>query len=415
MKFTEYVIVEKTGVLIDPLGFLKPSRDLQDLIFEQFTVLTHHPSYHGMLCAASQWLGAKGHQPDSTGYARRFRRLEIVWGLMNAAMDQPILNVRKYQQLGAESVRLAAIPTGHPIFQKLAYGTLGHYRRPSIAWGLLDPKGRALTASGTALARGFSCRHGQDLDAILSRWENGDAFQSQDLARGGQAFHLHAEPSTKERAAWRGVIDAWTAKRPETAPVWADPVPISRLDAFQASPGAYCAQYDWLADRYPSLGAQVGAIHTFERLSGAIQFVFDRRLAALAFDAPASLQRYVADDTLADAIVDLAAKTTRHDAGRLFATLAVTKKRFADVEAVIVQHHTAHQRAKGVSPYFDASGVLVKDKVAPAEVAEVMEDLEALPDVERQLDRLQYRSRRDWHFRRCTTYHAHAWAGGHAA
>lgn len=413
MKFSEYVIVEKVGVLIDPLGFLKPSRALQDLLFEQFTVLTNHPSYHGVLCTASQVLEKMGLTPGDAGYARRFRRLEILWGLMNAEKNDSVINVRKYKQLIGERMSAHDFPPSHSIYQRLGYGTLGHYSRPSIAWGLLDPKRRSVSAAGAELAAAFSHRGGQDLAAWLVRWEGGEEIDIRALARGGDAFHLLAEPTFRERAAWRGMIADWTARHPATAPIWANPVPRETLDGFQDSAAAYCAQYEWLADRYSSLQSQLVAIHSFERLSGAIQFVFDLRLASLEFDADAKLRQDFDEENLAHAIVDLAALAMNFDAGRLFATLASTKKRYADVQEAIALHHCAHQRSKGVSPYFEGGDVLVKDKVSPKEVGEVLEDLAACADVEEKLDRLQYRSRRDWHFRRCNTYHG--WAEGQQA
>lgn len=413
MKLSEYVIVENASVLIDPLGFLKPSRALQDLLFEQFTVLTNHPSYHGMLCTASQVLEKTGLTPRDAGYARRFRRLEILWGLMNAEENDSVINVRKYKQLIGERMSARDFPPGHSIYQRLGYGTLGHYGRPSIAWGLLDLKERKLTAAGSELAVAFSRRGGQDLAALFGQWERGEEFDIQALARGAGAFHRLAEPAARERAAWRGLIAAWTARHPASAPLWKDPVPHETLEGFEASAAAYCAQYAWLSERYPSLQPQVAAIRSFERVSGAIQFVFDLRLASLAFDADAKLRQGFDGEDIAHAIVELAAPAMNVDAGRLFATLAMTRKRYADVQEAIASHHCAHQRSKGVSPYFEGNDLLVRDKVSPKEVGGVLEDLAACAGVEQKLDRLQYRSRRDWHFRRCSTYHG--WAEGQRA
>lgn len=416
MKFSEYVIVEKPGVFIDPLGFLKPSRALQDTLFRQFTVLSNHPAYHGVLCAIWQSCDDAGVRPGANNHALFFRQLELFWGLMNAAQGGSVINVNKYKQLLAHRMGIKRIAADHSIFQRLAYGTLGHYSRPSMEWGLLSDSGRALVDDGHRLAHAFSNRSGMDFIAEMNRWRRGEEFSLERLAKLGEVFHLTASASQVERAAWRDILAKRMKREPQTRALWDAPLPLDEMAEADKSAAAYCSYQAGLTQRYGAMADRLHVVQTFERLSGAVQFVFDLNLASLQFRDGAELQPLSDPEDLAHAIVELATKAVSMgvvDAGRLFFSLAATRRRYADVCDVIAQHHWSHQRSKGVSPYFDATGLLIRDKVQRAEMGATLEALEHAPTSQARMDLLHYRSRRDWHFHRCRTYHD--WAHGAAA
>jgi hypothetical protein len=420
MYLSEFVVVERAGTFVDPLGFMRPAGALQDTLFKQFTVLSNHPAYHGMLCVIWEFLREAGAAPGKPDFARKFREVEIFWGLLNAIQGNPILNVRKYTRLLAEGeFALGKVSRQHAIYARLGYGTLGHYTQPSILWGLVEPKGNALSEIGRKLAGAARWRSKLDLNSWLTRWANGESFQPAHLAEVQRAHHLLGEPADGERSSWQEVISQWTNRQPHTAPLWTDPVPFSELDAALASHGAYSAHHAALADRYPSLGSRIMALRDFERLTGAIQLVFDLKLAHLQFSQKLPVKFPAVLDELPAAVVDLARRAS--STGRtfepraLFSTLASTEPSYRAIEQVVSDHHIAHQRGKGVSPFFDQSGLLVKDKVSSAELGPLVETLADEQSVETCLDRLQYRSRRDWHFRRCRVYHDWAYGQGEQA
>lgn len=413
MKFSEYVTTERAGILVDPLGFLRPSRALQNTIFKQFTVLTNRPGYHGFLCMAWKLLEDSGHPVGSANFSRKFREAEIFWGLLNAAQGTPILNINKYKSLLDDRLSLKNVRSGDAIYSRLAYGTLGHYSQPSIAWGLIETSGRMLSTQGVTLARAASVRNKLDFADWLAGWRDGKEFTREEVVDVQQAFHLLAAPSKKEQVVWQELISGWTELHPHTHALWSHPLAQEELDEADQSTQAHCAFHQELPNQYPGLKSEMQALTRFERLCGAVQFIFDMKLSALEFEISPLLPAPGRLDELASAIVELAQVNSRCNGfqpGRLFATLAAAPARYEQLEEVIISHHVSHQRNKGVSPFLEGSRLLVKGKVESKELGDVLEALADCETVNTQLDRLQYRSRRDWHFRRCRTYHD--WAQG---
>lgn len=421
MYFTEYVVTDKVANVVDPLGFMRPAGVLASRMFSQFTVLFNHPAYVGVLCAILQVM-AERQLPLKRGFSLAFRRAEVLWGLAQAAADRPVLNIRRYGRLveslarSGAALRLRDIAPADPLFTRLGYGTLGHYLQPCVQWGWVVPDGRSLTAAGHALADAASFRAGLDLRDALRGWLDGDAFDIAQLVALGQAFALDTAPSTAERRCWRERIEDWVGRHPTTAPLWRDPLGIDDLQGLARDAQAHANGIAALPQRYPTLAASMRALADFETLAGVAQFAFDLQLAQAQFDgdqlpplAPGLLATLAAEAGRLAGVSELL-RDRRLDAGGLFASIAVMASQPDALPQVVLRHHVAHQRAKGVAPLIDECGLRLKDRVDRDEFAKTLEELVGSESTAECLRQLAFRSRRDWHLRRCRQ--VHDWAYG---
>lgn len=414
MNLSEYVVVDTKGGFLDPLGFMRPASRFQAKLFPQFTALSNHPAYHGVLCAIWKYLYDKGSSPAQSSFSRKFREIEIFWGLLNALQGVAVLNVRKYKRLTEDSeFSLLKVPKQHSLYARLAYGTLGHYTQPSIKWGLLQPGGQAMSDSGFKLARAMEDRCSRGLQHWLGRWSQGHTFDVQKCEELAESLHLLADAMPAERTLWQAQINQWVEVNSHSRPIWEDPVPLSELQEAQTSAEAYTAQYVRLVDRYPTLEADIVAMAEFERLSGAVQFVFDRKLLKLQFTSSTVRSEPSVLEELPQEMVKLAtqavSRVSSFKPSKLFSTIAGSEPTLEAIETAICDHHARHQERKGVTAFLDATGLLVGDTVDSHAFAEVLESLQTAATAEAAMDKLQFRSRRDWHFRRCRVYSD--WAG----
>ena len=409
MKFTEYVVLERSAQAIDPLGFRRPAGALQDLLFPQFTVLTLRPSYLSALCCFLKVLDDAGHR-DQSGFSRRFRELELFWGIANAAVDDSIINITKYRELCEGDIRLTSIPRRHPVFQRLSYGTLGHYTSAAIRWGLVDKHGRRLEPAGSALADDFASRRSNaPLDDALSRWIGAESFSQKDMEAFGQYFGVSAPPSSRERSTWKQVIGAWCTRHPQTAPLWNTPVTQEALEASDTGYEAYQAFFETLRAAYPSLRHEIDALWCFERLAAATLFLFELRVAALEFGGDFANAAPPDDDAFAVQIVALAndysGSAVFQDARRLFRALATSSADYRSLTRCVVDHHIDHQHAKGTAPVIDHEQLFVMGRVEAQTMREALSDTQEARDIGDCLDRIQFRYRRQWHFEKCRRWH----------
>lgn len=421
MYFSEYVVSERASSFMDPLGFMRPAGVLSDKLFEQFTVLSNHPGYHGVLCVILKFLSER--EPRRrTPLGRDFRRAEILWGVLNAMRKSAVINIRKYASLveDAGTIGLDELPASHSLYARLGYGILGHYAQPSISWGLLEKDGRQLTVKGQSLAAAARVRGGIDLTEWLARWMDGQELDFEELEVVAEHFHLGAAPHANEKQEWAQLIEAWKFSRPETRPLWDSPVKSTVLAAAGTDADQHHDFITALPAQYPSLARPLRAVAEFEVLSGFVQFVFDLRLARLQY-ASAGFEDLgnVLKQELAQAITELACDSVpveepRLDAGGVFAKLASSTPDYDDLERIVCDHHVAHQRAKGVSPFFDGEQLLVCDKVDRAELGPFTESVAQAQSAEARMRLLGFRSRRDWHFERCRRYHEFAHGGEQA-
>ncbi len=413
MKFSNYIILEKPGAFMDPLGFMKPYAALQDMLFKQFTILSNHPAYHGLLSCIFQKLETKGISPKQKDFSREFRKLEILWGIHNVLAEESVLNITKYKELldiGNETNKFALklIPKNHPIYVRLGYGTLGHYASPSILWGLLEKGGMRLTDSGIQLGKAYEERNGKNLSGLFDSWMTGET-----ISIGSEmmdAFRLSAKPGKKEQLIWQNVIAAYCQKNPRISCLWDEPFSQDELIAFVENESSYKSFFPQLIVKYPSLRKEIELIRLFETLAAGVQFIFDREYLTCHYDTDFNFPAGAAEEAIARSLHKLSQEyvsSSGQDARVLFRSLC-TVSTYADTANAILEHHRTHQKAKGVSPFVDDGKLLVKDKVDKLNFTEFWENLSETNSIDNQLAMLNYRYRRDWHFGRATRYSDYA-------
>lgn len=402
---TEYTIIDKVTQAVDPLGLMRPAGTLRDALFPQFTVLTQHPAYFGLLCALWMRLEDNGTAKE---LPREFRRLEILWGTA-VSLDERPLNVTKFGRLLERlpsGIRLGNVSRSDALFNRLAYGTLGHYSRPAVTWGLLNTKKNMLSELGRELAKGFTER-ASGWNSLLDSWTNNEPFDEPALRKIGKAFGLQSRASSKEAQVWRRVIAEHCAVHPPRAPLWERPLTPAALDFYDGP--SHQAHWKQVRLQYPSLRSTLDATYGFERVTGALQMIFFHRLAraereGLAAQAPSELKR------LAEEAVLLAQACVRQagfeDARGLLTSVAQADSSLSSVEGCLIDHHMSHHAAKNAPPFIDHNGIKVRGRVDWEYISGAVGGL--VGTVENAMDHAQYFYSRDWHFGKCRLWHDHA-------
>lgn len=413
MKFSEYVVVDPAGQSADPLGFRRPGGALQDMLFPQFTVLTSHPAYLGALCCIVQQLQALGLK-DVGQFAMQFRMREIFWGLANVSVGQSLINVTKYEMLKSDAVSLAGIRKSHPVFRRLAYGTLGHYSRSAISWGLLDASGQKLTPAGAELGAAFATRNeGKKFFGLMKDWIGGVTFSAAELQKAGAIYGLHSACSTTEQRIWRETVKSWCGKHPNKQSLWDSPLSYETIEEGSQTATTYDTFWRHARDNYPDLRQEILAITRFEQLAGAVQFVFELKLAMLEYQGKFENVLPNGADAFAKRVIDLAqayvSSPCFQDARRLFASVAATRPDFHSLTATVIEHHVAHHGLKGTSPFLNRDAILVSGRVNPDSMGSAVAAFdERSDDPHAQLLDLQFRYRRQWHFEKCRRWSDYA-------
>lgn len=412
ISFSEYTIVEKTIQAVDPLGLMRPANALRDAIFPQFTVLTRHPAHLGLLCAVWQELDATA-DAKAPPRARRFRELELLWGVACAVAQERPVNITKFSRLVERGLPLSlpAISRQDTVFRRLGYGTLGHYNRPAIGWGLLRRGSEGLTPLGSQLGNGFAARaSGGGLSALFKSWRQGQAFDEARLLQIARDFGLGAPASVSEREAWNEAIGKHVLASPERRALWDRPVETAVLERAEDSPESLRDFWKHLQDRYPSLQLLLLRIYYFERLTAGVQFLFHCLLARAEFTGEAA--QFALSKNLAPALSELArsyrAMPGAEDAGQLIAQVAEARPDLVALDDCVLEHHMAHHRQKGAHPFLTREGVQVRGRTDRRQLASALDGLAQAADAEAALDVLQFHYRRDWHFAKCRRWKNHA-------
>lgn len=412
IHLSEYTIVEKTAQALDPLGLMQPANALRDALFPQFTVLTRHPAHLGLLCAVWQALDAEP-VAKGTPMARRFRDAEVLWGVACAANGERPVNITKFQRLVDSGLPLSLprISRQDAIFKRLSYGTLGHYSRPGVTWGLLRRGNEGLTPLGRRLGEGFSSRAVDGgLRPLLDQWRRGQPFDGDALLRVAATFGLGAAASKLERDAWREAIGQHVAAAPGRRVLWEDPLDAAVLDAVDDRPASWRAVWQQAMDRYPSLQPILRRVDLFERLTAGLQFLFDWRLAQAEFSGEAA--NFKVREDLAGALSSLAREYVAlpgdHASVPLIARAAEASPKLDALAHGVLEHHMAHHRKKQVRPFLTHDGIQVRGRTDRQQLGKVLGELAKAPDVGSALDALQLHYRRDWHFAKCRLWKRHA-------
>ncbi len=410
MKFTDYVVTETAGNSVDPLGYLKPSSVVSSKMFRQFTVLSNHPAYQGFLAFAFSYLAGRSITPSKRDFARRFRDLEILWGLLNVRAGDSVINVTKFEPIAnLDSLRLSEVRQRPALYARLNYGVLGHYSSPSALWKILEPGATGLTRQGVELATAWRNRQDTDFGQLADQWLNdNDLFGINDLDTWQSRYCVSAEPEQSEKNAWKSLIEKFCAKDPVIAPLWQKPVP-QKILALSTTEDTYPQFFPSLRTHYArsnELCKRIERCNRFERFSGLVQFVFEweyvrrldeiRRTGLKQGNLPAEVNHEIAQ-----AATNLLPEPGEKEFWDLPAKLFEIRDYETMAEAILA-HHTRHQRSKGTSPFIVGDTVAVQERVRTMEFINFFDKM--VRDSTKLADAVQWRYHRNWHFGR-----AHEW------
>jgi hypothetical protein len=415
MKFSEYVILGRQGMMMDPLGFQSPYTTLQDKLFKQFTVLSNHPAYHGVLALIYSVLAEAGVTPKHKEFSLQFRRAEILWGMFHAvdSASSSVLNITKYAALigDRESMALGVIKQSDRIYSRLGYGTLGHYSSPSTTWGILNKSGQNLTERGGDLAAAFSEREGKSLRKALASWLVGDSWDLSRLEQFASLFEIAATPDRAEAAVWRQVIDEYCERNSQTRCLWEKPLTAEEEKAWQNDAMTYAAGFDRWRSQYAPLKAELTQIELFQQLSGLVQHIFEREYLACAQKGNQPLPFSELEKDLAVALRETASAYTQtpdfSDSKGLFAALTDVRD-YQEAAQGICLHHIAHQKAKGSVPFMEGGEIRVRDKFDMDSYGKRRSALESAASRSARIALIAFQHPRDWHFKRAGDYHRYA-------
>lgn len=410
--FSTYTILEPEPSPVDPLGFLRPSAALTDTLFRQFTVLTNHPCYQGLLCSLILHLESKGICLGSKDYARHFREAEAFWGVLNAAAGEGVVNITKFSKMlgdpeGCSRKSIAKVG----LFARPGYGTLGHYTSPSVSWGLLDRKAANLTDFGKRLGTAWQERGNLPFLERLEAWDSGATFNPEEQADLIATYVLSALPSEAEAAVWREVIAAYCTREPEIRALWNRPLEPELLEEMlgNADSSVYAEFFPKVLEHYadtPVLVERIETARQFEILSALCQQVFEWEYVRRLDEARSNLPDLSPIEMRLAAALTEGSRTylerpNARDARQLLRRLA-TAQGYADVTKIVIAHHAEHQRSKGVGAYLDEKDVLVGGRY---EAPKVLEQMQGMLDREISIQALTPGRRREWHFARCRRWY----------
>jgi hypothetical protein len=412
ISFSEYTIVEKTTQALDPLGLTAPANALRDALFPQFTVLTRHPVHLGLLCAI--WMALDASPPKKAApRARRFRELELLWGIACAAAGERPVNITKFARLHERGLpaSLTSVPGQDAVYQRLGYGTLGHYSRPAMTWGLLRRGSDGLTPLGRRLGEGFAARApGSGLASLFDRWRHGEAFDDAALVQIARKYGLAAQASPAERTAWRDAIAQHVDAAPERHVLWDAPIDHDTLRRAEDDAPSWRLLWSEVQSKYPTRRPLLDRIDHFERLTAGLQFLFDCQLARAEFTGEAG--RFRLPTELGPKLFELAKDHMTlaglGEAAPLVARAAQAGPKLSDIDDSVLDHHVAHHQKKGVRPFLTRDGIQVRGRADRRQLASVLADVATADGITSALDAIQYRYRRDWHFAKCRRWKDHA-------
>jgi hypothetical protein len=411
MYFTPYVTLANTNNSVDPLGFLQPGAALADLLFRQFTVLSQHPAYHGFLCFALNHL--KEPRPGyGKSQATRIRDMEIFWGVLSLRLGgESILNVTKYRRLPDTGVTLAkAREKRFQLYDRLNYGTLGHYTGPSLRWGLLNEQDRSLTPLGRELAEAWGARGKIPFAPLLKEWLDGNTVLDSRLDELGP-YSVSAEPSKTEQEVWRRIIENTCQEEPISGVLWENPITLETLELAETEK-TYHSFFPSVAEHYsghPALRQRLYLCQHFEAICALVQFVFEWAYLRKSRHENAVPKAFPKETVLLALQESIEKFHSFSLIGKLRWNLPerlIICSSYSTLEDSIIQHHCGHQRRKGAAAFMDTEKILLSGRVDEGRIAALAEKLDGSPE---QITRAaSWTYRRGWYFWNAQLWLRHA-------
>ena len=421
MQFTPFVPIDASGGTLDPLSFLRPSGQLKDRLFKQFTLLSRHPAYHGVLCWMFQYLADKDFSAAQKDFSRKFRDVELFFGLVNshpdvaaenlAAIGQSVLNITKFETLHANAATSYAQVKGWgPLFARLNYGTLGHYAGPSRVWRLFDSKGQNLTTEGLRLAGCWGKRGAVAFVELLEAWLSGSALDN--LIEDAKPYALGGPPSAAEQDCWHTIIGAYIACYPDHQPLWNEPPSeeVLRLGFRQETYHSFFPALLKHYEHHQDLCTRIDLCGLFDTVAGLATLVFEWEYVRRTFDSKKVPDYQDVETLIVQALPPLLAALQLHAASQGFAwDLADELHHASTWEALahtVLHHHERHQRRKKVSPYIRDDSIIIHGRVTPNPVIGLLTAVQASPETLAEQCRWHYR--RNWHFSKAEIWRQYA-------
>ena len=408
MYLTPYTMIPAGNDSRDPLGFLRPSRTLADMVLPQFTVLTVHPTYHGFLCCAFQILHRKGISASDRGFFRAVRDLENLWGMfcVKSSHTGGLLNVMKLKKLPLQGLTLEKARKEGGLYLRLGYGALGHYVVPSGTWGFLDRQ-RKLTSAGEELARAWDERHAgkqktlaDTFSALAERWLKGERVPDQVQDDRSLAWSVEkGTPNEAEQTVWRKAFRRMNERIPDAKELWTSPPEDTLRALYRDSRALFFPEFR-ARHKNEALRLHLERCHAFEHFAALVEYVFEweyaRRIIPGASRAvPPHPDFAGAIRRAARVLFPLLEGVVDWDMPRI---LAKTSTYHEQVSAVIRMHIT-HQKRKGAQPFMDEENILLRDRISVDEVKRLAEALDGL-DREAMARTVADAYPRNWFFNR---------------
>ena len=418
IHFTPYKVFSFQNDTRDPLGFQTYRSRLTDRFYPQFTINTSSPGALGFFCWALDFLADRGMYPLRSGFEHRFRDVEILLGCMAARSSKnAIVNITRYSRLPDHVTLGEAKKPAYDLYTRLGYGIWGFYRSMAVKWGLLRADAR-LTVAGEALAGAWDARAGKRrlaFSSVAENWLNGAAS----LDRLDKNYFDCFAPAVaywgaKEGEVWSDILDAYCQEHSAERPMWESPPSAEaiRLLEDEETRQSFFANLETLYREHEALASTFAACTAFERFTALVQFVFEWEYVN------AVLEEGIKDraPVLQKALLEETVKAAETLASRLDGILppwtlcerVMNSANYGALRSAVIEHHMAHQVAKGALVYLTHDGVQLANRVDAVAVKRLSQGagiVAGAGSAEAMIRMLVWAYRGEWFFKS-----AYAWA-----
>ena len=368
-----------------------------------------------------QYLAEGGISASEKNFSRKFREMELFWGLLNSHPDiaaenlsvdgQSVLNITKFETLHSNATTAyAQVKRWGPLFARLNYGTLGHYAGPSRVWGLIDASGQKITAVGARLATCWGQRGTVPFKDLLEAWITGTPLEN--LMEDAKPYALGVTPSAAEQDCWCDIITQYTASHPDLLPLWNEPPSkdIFILGSKQEThPGFFPALLEHYAP-HADIRNRIDLCGLFDAVAGLSTLVFEWEYVRRIFDVKIVPDYKDVEKIIVQAIPSLLDALHIQSAKQGFVwDLAEALLRVGTWNALaeaVLHHHERHQNRKKVSPYIRDGAIFVHGRVNPDSVIRLLEAIRTSPET--LIAQCCWQYRRNWHFEKADLWRRYA-------